>query len=110
MLSRCLDKPTEAHVQAAKHLLRYLRGTSNLGLFYSSDDEMIVEGATDADFNSDRDDRKSTTGYYFKLKGSGGAISWEVRKQQTTALSTSEAEYQSFSAAWQEARSTITSR
>ena len=87
MLSRCLDKPTEAHVQVAKHLWRYLRGMSNLGLFYGNDNEMIVEGANNADFNSDRGDRKSKTGYYFKLKGSGRATSWEVRKQQTTALS-----------------------
>ncbi len=48
-----------------------------------------------------RDDRKSTTGYLFKLKGPGGAISWEVREQQKTALSTSEAEYQSLAAACQ---------
>ncbi len=40
---------------------------------------------------------------FLRSKRGGGAISWEVRKQQTTALSTSEAEYQSLSAACPEA-------
>ena len=48
-------------------------------------------------------DRKSTTGYYFKLNGRGAALSWGVKKQTTVALSSSEAEYQGMAAAVQEA-------
>ena len=48
-------------------------------------------------------DRKPTTGYYFKLKGRSAALSWGVKKQATVALSSSEAEYQGMAAAVQEA-------
>ena len=48
-------------------------------------------------------DRKSTTGYYFKLNGCGAALSWGVKKQATVALPSSEAEYQGMAAAVQEA-------
>ena len=51
----------------------------------------------------DVNDRKSTTGYYFKLNGRGAALSWGVKKQATVALSSSEAEYQGMAAAVQEA-------
>ena len=48
-------------------------------------------------------DRKSTTGFYFKLNGRGAALSWGVKKQATVALSLSESEYQGMAAAVQEA-------
>ncbi len=62
-----------------------------------------IVGDSDADWSGDLNDRKSTTGYYFKFEGNGGAISWEVKKQATVALSTAEAEYQAMAAAVQEA-------
>ena len=60
-------------------------------------------GESDADWSGDVNDRKSTTGYYFKLNGRGAALSWGVKKQATVALSSSEAEYQGMAAAIQEA-------
>ena len=48
-------------------------------------------------------DRKSPTGYYFKLNGRDAALSRGVKKQATNALSSSEAEYQGMAAAVQEA-------
>lgn len=64
---------------------------------------MKLIGDADADWSGDLDDRKSTTGYYFKFEGNGAAISWEVKKQATVALSSTEAEYQAMAAAVQEA-------
>ena len=64
---------------------------------------MKLVGDADADWSGDLDDRKSTTGYYFKFQGNGAAISWGVRKQSTVALSSTEAEYQAMVAAVQEA-------
>ena len=55
----------------------------------------IVYGYADADFASDVDSRKSTTGWIFMFNG--GAISWRSHQQSITALSTSEAEYMSLS-------------
>ena len=48
-------------------------------------------GYTDSDFQSDRDSRKSTSGYVFTL--GGGSISWRSIKQSSIADSTMEAEY-----------------
>jgi hypothetical protein len=62
-----------------------------------------IVGDSDADWSGDLNDRKSTIGYYFKFEGNGGAISWEVKKQATVALSTAEAEYQAMAAAAQKA-------
>ena len=64
-------------------------------------DELKVEGYTDSDFQSDVDDRKSTSGFVFTLNG--GAVSWKSSKQETTADSTTEAEYIAASDAAKEA-------
>ena len=102
-LSRLLDKPNESHWKAVKHVLRYLTGTIDLRLTFlkNSNSDIIVD--SDANWSGDLNDRKSTTGYYFKFEGNGGEISWEVKKQATVALSSSEAEYQAMAAAVQEA-------
>ena len=60
-------------------------------------------GESDADWSGDVNDRKSTTGYYFKHNGRGAALSWSFKKQATVAFSSSEAEYQGLAAAVQEA-------
>ena len=102
-LSRFVDKPDESHWKAAKHVLRYLKGTTDLRLTFLKNSNSDIIRDSDADWSGDLNDRKSITGYYFKFEGSGGAISWEVKKQATVALSTAEAEYQAMAAAVQEA-------
>ena len=102
-LSRFLDKPDESHWKAAKRVLRYLKGTTDLRLTFLKNSSCDIVGDSDADWSGDLNDRKSTTGYYFKFEGNGGAISWGVKKQATVALSTAEAEYQAMAAAAQEA-------
>ncbi len=84
-LSRFLEQPNTSHWKAAKHVLRYLKGTKNLRLTFFKNSNTKLTG--DADWSGDPDDRKSTTGYYFKFQGTGGTISWEVKKQATVALS-----------------------
>ena len=60
-----------------------------------------MSGYSDADWGSDLDERKSTSGYAFLLNN--GAITWRSKKQPCIALSTMEAEYVACSAAVQEA-------
>ena len=48
-------------------------------------------------------DRRSTTGYYFRLEDSEGSVSWQVMKQRTVSLSSFETGYQGLAAAVQEA-------
>ncbi|XP_071581029.1 uncharacterized protein [Temnothorax nylanderi] len=75
---------------AAKRVLRYLKGTLDLGLVYSPDVKPL-KGYVDSDWGNCPDDRRSYSGYVFALSGS--PISWDARKQRTVALSSTEAEY-----------------
>ena len=50
-----------------------------------------ITGYTDSDWANDSADRKSQGGHVFLCNG--GAISWQSRKQDLVALSTTEAEY-----------------
>lgn len=67
---------------------------------FSKNAKDYVFGFCDADWASDVNDRKSCTGYVFLR--SGGAISWNSKRQPTVALSTTEAEYMALSSATQE--------
>ena len=93
-VAKFTSEPTEQHWTAVKHILRHLVGTVNYGLLFIKKEESFS-------FSGDITDRKSTSGYIFKL--SGGSISWRSRKQSYIALSTAEAEYVSLTSAAQEA-------
>ncbi|KAL0378487.1 UNVERIFIED_CONTAM: Retrovirus-related Pol polyprotein from transposon TNT 1-94 [Sesamum radiatum] len=90
----------EAHWNAVKSILKYLRRTKDLFLIYDGS-ELILEGYSDASFQSDDDDAKSQSGFVFKLNG--GVVAWKSSKQDTTADSTTEAEYIAASKAAKEA-------
>ena len=89
--SRYQANPGMEHWNAAKNILKYLRRTKDMFLVYGGDSELVVNGYTDASFQTDRDDSRSQSGYVFILNG--GAVSWKSSKQETTADSTTEAEY-----------------
>jgi len=99
-LGRFSANPGRAHWTALKRVFRYLKGTKNYKLLYSSKGNANLIGYSDADWAGDVDTRRSTTGYAFVLQG--GAISWCSKKQSTVALSTTEAEYLAIGAACQE--------
>nr|GEY51694.1 retrovirus-related Pol polyprotein from transposon TNT 1-94 [Tanacetum cinerariifolium] len=42
-------KPAEKHLQAVKQIFRYLKGTINMGLWYSKDTDMSLTAYADAD-------------------------------------------------------------
>ncbi|XP_042892363.1 secreted RxLR effector protein 161-like [Penaeus japonicus] len=91
--SQCMSKPTKAHLNAAKHVLKYLKGTLDYGLrFDKSDEQSKLMGLCDSDWGSS-EDRKSITGYCFQRHKFGPLISWKSKKQQTIALSSCEVEY-----------------
>ena len=96
-----MQNPTIHDWIAAKRILRYLKGTATRKLNYSRTGNATLTGYSDSDWAGDLDKRRSTTGYLFTL--AGAAISWSSRKQQTIALSSTEAEYMAACAATQEA-------
>jgi hypothetical protein len=92
-LSRYASNPTEDHWAAIMHVLRYIRGTTDLGIFYSNKttSSTAFYAYSDSDFSADINTSKSTMGYVFTL--SGGAISWSSKLQSRVAHSSTEAEY-----------------
>ncbi|KAK2630885.1 hypothetical protein QOZ80_UnG0720430 [Eleusine coracana subsp. coracana] len=100
-VSRYQSNPGEAHWGANKNILKYLRRTMGMFLVYGGEEELVVNGYTDASFQTDKDDSRSQSGYVFCLNG--GAVSWKSSKQDTVADSTTEAEYLAASEAAKEA-------
>ena len=102
-LGRHLQSSSDAHWTAGKRILRYLKGTKDMSLLYgeSKHGEVTLKGFADADWATDKDTRRSVTGYVFEV--GGAAVTWNSKLQPTVALSTSEAEYMAASAATQEA-------
>ena len=83
--------PTKLFWKAGKHVLRYLRGISEYGLWYRQMDEVKLHGFTDVDWVGNPTDRKSTSGEIFSIIFT--VVSWYSKKQRFVALSSAEAEY-----------------
>ena len=66
-LSQFMCDPRQIHLVAAKHILRYLRGTVGYGLKYTSDADLELLGFTDSDWVGCVTDRKSASGCCFSL-------------------------------------------
>ena len=96
-LSQFMVEPRRVHWVAAKHVLRYLRGTVDYGLNYVQNDGVNLIGYTDSDWAGSAVDRKSTSGCCFSL--GSAVVSWFSRKQKSVALSSTEAEYMAASQA-----------
>eukprot|EP00253_Pinus_taeda_P025919 PITA_25919 len=82
---------------AVKNVLRYLRGTSQYGLWYRQTEGVKLQSFTDADWAWSPSDRKSTSGGIFNL--GSAAVSSYIRKRRSVALSSAEAEYMATSRA-----------
>ena len=99
--SRYQSNPGEAHWVAAKNILKYFKRTKDKFLVYGGEEELVVNGYTDASIQTDKDDFRLQSGFIFCLIG--GAVSWKSSKQEMVADSTTEAEYIAASEAAKEA-------
>ena len=94
--SQFTSNPSIHHWQAAQQIIRYLLQTKNHGITFHSIGYRIegyahnLSGYSDADFASDVNDRKSTTGWIFTFNGM--PISWASKKQTLVARSSMESE------------------
>ncbi|GJT81806.1 retrovirus-related pol polyprotein from transposon TNT 1-94 [Tanacetum coccineum] len=91
MCARYQASPTKKHLEALKRVFRYLRGTINWGLWYPKDTAMALTAYADADHAGCQDTRRSTSGSAQFLRDK--LVSWSSKKQKSTAISTTEAEY-----------------
>ena len=90
LLARYSSSPTRRHWTWIKQIFRYLRGTMDMGLYYSLSSKSGLVGYADAGFLSDPHNGRSQTGYVFLYGGT--AISWCSTKQTITATSSNHAE------------------
>lgn len=101
ILTRHSQKPTTRHWNGIKHVMRYLRGTKDLGLHFKKSDTTKIVGYADSGFETNETIGKSQTGYIFLKNGS--PILWKSVKQTVTATSTNHAELLAFHEAAREA-------
>ena len=90
LLARYSSAPTRRHWKGIQHILRYLSGTTDMGLFYSNKSKEKLLGCADAGYLSDPHKARSQTGYVFNYNGT--AISWRSIKQTMVATSSNHSE------------------
>ena len=89
IVSQFLQNPKKAHCDLVRHIYQYLRAYPSKKIEYLPQ-PLVLEGSVDASY-ANNTQCLSTSGYVFTL--GSGAISWNSKKQSTTALSAAEAEY-----------------
>ena len=79
MVARFQSNPKQSHLAAVKRILRYLKGTTDFGLWYPKSSTLIVTAYFDADWAGSVDDRKSTSGNAFFMGDC--LVSWLSKKK-----------------------------
>jgi hypothetical protein len=100
-----MSNPGPVHWQALKHLIRYLKGTTELGLSFSFSQQgspSCLHGFTDASFADCPDTSKSTIGYAFYY--GGAIISWFSKLHTFVTTCTNHSEYAALAAGGKEAQ------
>jgi hypothetical protein len=91
MCARFQAAPNECHLIAVKRIMRYLKYSPNIGLWYPKGGQFELVGFANSGYAGCKVDRKSTSGGCQLLGRS--LVSWSSKKQNSVALSTAEAEY-----------------
>ena len=73
-VAKFTSRPTDEHWKAIKNLMRYLAGTHDYGLLFNTSESPDCIGFSDSDWAGDPNDRKSTSGYLFRIGSS--TVSW----------------------------------
>ncbi|XP_021713571.1 uncharacterized protein LOC110681754 [Chenopodium quinoa] len=94
-LSQYLSCPRKPHMQAALHVVKYIKGTVDLGLFYPSNTDHTLSAYSDADWGSCIFSGRSLTGFCVFL--GGALVSWKTKKKKVVSKSSCEAEFRSMS-------------
>ena len=97
LCARFQSNSKESHFKAVKRFLKYLKGTTSVGLWYPSHSSINLVRYSDFDFAECKLDRNSTSDTCHLL---GAIISWHSKKQACVALSTTEAEYIAAGSCW----------
>ena len=77
-VSQFMHAPTISHLKMVRRILRYVKGTINLGLDFISHTTLDLYAFFDSDWAGCQTTRRSTTGYYTFL--GQNPISWCAKK------------------------------
>ena len=91
LLARQVQSPSLHHWKVATRVLRYLKGTLDLGITMHRSQTTTINAFVDSDYGGDKPTRRSTTGY--AVFCGDNLISWHSKLQPIVADSTMEAEY-----------------
>ena len=89
--ARYQTNPKESHMTALKRIIKYVKTTTEFGVWYSKDTSDVLAGYSNADWVGNADDRKSTSRGCLCV--GNNLVSWMSKKQNSISLSTTEAEY-----------------
>ncbi|XP_022862683.1 uncharacterized protein LOC111382879 [Olea europaea var. sylvestris] len=89
--ARFQANPKESHLSSIRHIIRYVSGNVDLGIFYSRNSNLDLAGYSDVDWAGNAYVRKSTSGGCFYM--GSNLVAWLSKKQNSISLSTVEAEY-----------------
>jgi len=88
-LNQAMVQPTKMFWKAAKHVLRYLRSTSQYGLWYKWTEGVKLQDFTNVDWVGNPSNWNSTSGVIFNL--GSARVSWYSRKKRSVALCSTKA-------------------
>ena len=77
-LSQFMSAPQSSHMEAAIHVLIYLKSNPNQGILMSSDSSFLLQAFCDSDWAACNQTIKSVSGFYIMLGQS--PISWKSKK------------------------------
>lgn len=97
VLSQFMQAPRVKHFQATCRILRYIKGSPDLGILLRADSNLQVYAYYDPDWGACLLTCRSLIGYFVTLRGS--PISWKTKKLVFVSRSSAEAEYRSMAAA-----------
>ena len=89
--SRYMEKPTKLHWDAVKRILKYIKGTHNLGFIFKATGDHQLHAYSDCDYAGEIEGWRSTSGYVVTWERN--MLTWNSRRQSTVALSITDAEY-----------------
>ena len=96
ILSQFMQEPKDEHFEAARRVLRYLKGTSRYGILLQSNCDLQIHAYCNANWSACPLTRQSITAYLVTLGDS--PISWKTKKKTTISRSSAEFEYHSMAA------------